>query len=159
MASDPTDPVKLILGLFTTDENAARVQANLDAALAPLDRSTVSVMTFRIQDMPEVAEIAQIIATPTLIRYWPRPRLRIVGDLSATNEVRKVLLNASAKEEDVAVIHAEQLAAGVEARLMEAAQQLAVREIYLDERERFLERREHNAEQLQHNRKTAQDSA
>ena len=37
---------------------------------------------------PELAEDAQILATPTLLRLSPTPRVRIIGDLSLRENVR-----------------------------------------------------------------------
>ena len=44
---------------------------------------------------PELAKEAQVIATPTLVKRFPRPLRRMVGDLS---DRKKVLLGLGLKE-------------------------------------------------------------
>lgn len=40
-----------------------------------------------VLERPQVAEEEKILATPTLIRLWPLPVRRVVGDLSQTQHV------------------------------------------------------------------------
>lgn len=40
---------------------------------------------------PEIAREEQILAAPTLIKQWPLPRRVMVGDLSNSEMVRKVM--------------------------------------------------------------------
>lgn len=44
-----------------------------------------------ILEQPHLAEDAKVIATPTLIREYPLPRHRVVGDLSNTQQVLRAL--------------------------------------------------------------------
>ncbi len=44
-----------------------------------------------INQHPEAAVQAQIIAAPTLIKFQPGPERRLIGDLSNTNKVLAVL--------------------------------------------------------------------
>jgi circadian clock protein KaiB len=42
-------------------------------------------------EQPHLAEEAKVLATPTLIREFPLPRYRIIGDLSNVDEVLMAL--------------------------------------------------------------------
>jgi circadian clock protein KaiB len=43
-----------------------------------------------ILQRPDVAEEEQIIATPTVVRLAPKPRLRVIGDLSDQEKAARV---------------------------------------------------------------------
>lgn len=52
-----------------------------------------------VLDHPDRADDSRIIATPTVIRLSPAPRRRIIGDLSAPDQVARALeLPATRKE-------------------------------------------------------------
>lgn len=53
------------------------------------DRFTIEVVD--IYQQPELTELSQIIAVPTLLRMEPLPERRIVGDLSEVDRVRRGL--------------------------------------------------------------------
>lgn len=40
---------------------------------------------------PDLAEEDKVIATPTLLRIFPKPEIRIVGDLSGSSDLRQAL--------------------------------------------------------------------
>ena len=63
--------------------------AHLNGIIA--DISDAHVIELDISELPEIAEIASIIATPTLIRYWPLPKVTVIGDLSDMSRVRDLL--------------------------------------------------------------------
>lgn len=49
------------------------------------------VLIVDVLEQPELAEQDRIIATPTLLKEWPEPTRRIVGDLSDTGRVLQAL--------------------------------------------------------------------
>lgn len=49
------------------------------------------VVIVDVLEQPELAEQDRIVATPTLIKEWPEPIRRIVGDLSNTRRVLQAL--------------------------------------------------------------------
>ena len=49
------------------------------------------VIIVDVLESPDVAETEKIIATPTLVRLWPLPARRIVGDLSDLRKVKAIL--------------------------------------------------------------------
>jgi len=49
------------------------------------------VIIVDVLEQPELAEQERIIATPTLVKEWPEPARRIVGDLSDTGRVLQAL--------------------------------------------------------------------
>jgi len=52
-----------------------------------------------LYQQPELARQAQVIAAPTLVKNYPLPLRRLIGDLSDTHEV---LLGLDIKQEDCA---------------------------------------------------------
>ncbi|HEY9871988.1 MAG TPA: circadian clock KaiB family protein, partial [Candidatus Obscuribacterales bacterium] len=60
-----------------------------------LDKSFGHSYTLKVIDIfkhPEQAEANHISATPTLVRVWPEPVRRIVGDLENFEKVLKLLV-------------------------------------------------------------------
>lgn len=60
-----------------------------------LDQMLQRSYTLKIVDIhrhPELAEADQIAATPTLVRVWPRPVRRIVGDLASADKLLQTLI-------------------------------------------------------------------
>ena len=64
----------------------ANLQRLLDAGHADYSLSVIDVL-----EQPGEAEAANIVAAPTLVKSSPPPVVRIVGDLSATAVVMRVL--------------------------------------------------------------------
>jgi circadian clock protein KaiB len=79
-----------VLRLFVSGNSAATEQT-LKSLHELLEHSLGHPYTLKVIDIfnhPEQAEVNQISATPTLLRVWPPPVRRIVGDL---NDIEKVL--------------------------------------------------------------------
>jgi circadian clock protein KaiB len=93
----------LVLVLFVTPENRHRAMANLSLALQPLPKNEYYVLECNVREVPEIVEAVRILATPTLIRYWPVPRVEIIGDLSEVEKVRGLLI--SHNRQDPQLIH------------------------------------------------------
>jgi circadian clock protein KaiB len=87
---------RLVLALFVTPENRHRAMANLSLALETASHKTSHIFECDVREYPEVAETMLILATPCLIRFWPLPRLDIIGDLSDIKHVRELLFGVSA---------------------------------------------------------------
>jgi circadian clock protein KaiB len=86
-----------VLRLFVAGHSVAteRILQNLHQLL---ERSLKYPYTLKVIDVlthPEQAEIDQVSATPTLVKVWPHPIRRIVGDL---DNVDKLLQTLGAKE-------------------------------------------------------------
>ena len=82
-----TAPVQL--RLYVTGNTARSVRA-IEAILQVceqylFDRFELQVIDIRQQ--PEMAQREQLIAAPTLIRHWPLPVRRLVGDMSQRERV------------------------------------------------------------------------
>jgi KaiB domain. len=59
-----------------------------------LEQSLNHPYTLKVIDVfkhPEQAESDQISATPTLIKIWPKPVRRIVGELNDAEKIRRLL--------------------------------------------------------------------
>jgi circadian clock protein KaiB len=59
-----------------------------------LERSLAFPYTLKVIDVlthPEQAEINQVSATPTLVKVWPHPVRRIVGELDNVDRLLNIL--------------------------------------------------------------------
>lgn len=81
----------LVLALFVTAENRDKAMANLAGALEGLPEDTYTVLEFNLSEYPQLAECADILVTPTLVRYWPLPKVQVLGDLADPVAVRNSL--------------------------------------------------------------------
>lgn len=84
-----------VLRLFVSSSGLATEQTLLKLQQL-LDRTLQQPYTLKVVDIrkhPELAEADQITATPTLVRAWPLPVRRIVGDLDNVNQVLQGLIS------------------------------------------------------------------
>ncbi|MDX2096818.1 MAG: circadian clock KaiB family protein [Leptolyngbyaceae cyanobacterium bins.59] len=82
-----------VLRLFVSGHSAA-TERTLKQLHALLEQYLPSLYTLKVIDVlkhPEQAEADQISATPTLMRVWPQPVRRIVGELNDMNQVLQLL--------------------------------------------------------------------
>ena len=82
-----------VLRLFVTghSKTTEQILKNLHALL---DESLQHPYTLKVIDVvkqPEQAEANQVSATPTLVKAWPRPVRRLVGDLDNLDKVLRML--------------------------------------------------------------------
>lgn len=82
-----------VLRLFVSGHSASteRILQNLHGLL---EQALTYPYTLKVIDVfrhPEQAEADQVSATPTLVKVWPRPVRRIVGDLEDGHTVLRVL--------------------------------------------------------------------
>jgi circadian clock protein KaiB len=82
-----------VLRLYVTSNSPAteRILQNLHQLL---DQSLQQPYTLKVVDIykhPDLAEADQIAATPTLIKVWPHPVRRIVGDLDEVSKILQIL--------------------------------------------------------------------
>jgi circadian clock protein KaiB len=84
---EPDDKLKFELELFVVGRSAKAEAAisNLRALCETFLKGRYDITVIDVLEDPMAAERANVIATPLLIRNSPRPRRRIVGDLSMTN--------------------------------------------------------------------------
>ena len=77
------------LQLFVTRESAASAVAiiQLKRIVSEYLPENSSVEIIDIYDEPETAEAEQILAIPTLVRKYPTPVRRVIGDLSSISKV------------------------------------------------------------------------
>lgn len=82
-----------VLKLFITGRTQRSQQAvrNLRAIYKRLLSSDYDMVVIDVLENPEQAEKDRILATPTLIRLTRSGSRRIIGDLSNTEEVLKLL--------------------------------------------------------------------
>ena len=80
---------KYLLKLFITGQtiNSGHAVANLRRILEKELGTEYELIIIDVLELPQVAEEEKILATPTLIREFPPPVRRIIGDLSDTKQV------------------------------------------------------------------------
>ncbi|MEO5344346.1 MAG: circadian clock protein KaiB [Gammaproteobacteria bacterium SHHR-1] len=81
---------KYLLCLYIIGDNplSKRALSNLQEICSePLFDATYEVKVIDLLKHPQLAEDEKILATPVLIRHFPEPMRRIIGDLSNTSEV------------------------------------------------------------------------
>ena len=82
-----------VLRLFVSGHNAA-TERTLKTLHQVLDQTLGQPYTLKVIDVfkhPDQAEADQISATPTLIKVWPRPVRRIVGELGDVDKILRLL--------------------------------------------------------------------
>lgn len=82
---------RIVLKLYVVGETAASVKAlqNLKAILQDQFKGAYTLTVIDVIKNPQLAEADKILAAPTLIKGFPKPVRKIIGDLS---NVQKVLL-------------------------------------------------------------------
>jgi circadian clock protein KaiB len=88
--ADGTGEQKYIFRLFVTGilPNSARAIKNINAICEQYLKGTYELEIIDIYQQPSLALTEDIIAVPVLIKKFPLPEVRLVGDLS---DVEKVL--------------------------------------------------------------------
>ena len=82
-----------VLRLFVSGHSAA-TERTLQALHQLLEQSLGQPYTLKVFDVhkhPEQAEVNHISATPTLVKVWPLPVRRIVGELEDVDKIMRVL--------------------------------------------------------------------
>lgn len=89
----PRNTEGYILRLFISSDNST-VEKTLASIHHLLEDGLAHPYTLKVIDIsqhPEQAEIHQIAATPTLVRVWPQPVRRIVGELDDLPRVLRII--------------------------------------------------------------------
>src|SRR5688500_17362168 len=87
------DPNEFVLKLFITGAtpNSTRAVENLKHICEHHIKGKYSLEIIDVYQQKAIAEEEQLIALPFLIKKWPLPERRMIGDLSDTNKVLKGL--------------------------------------------------------------------
>lgn len=91
----PPEPQGYVLRLFVSGHNAS-TERTLQTLYHLLEQSLYQPYTLKVIDVfkhPEQAEADQVSATPTLVKVWPRPVRRIVGEIEDANSILKLLIS------------------------------------------------------------------
>lgn len=89
----PDPPSTYVLRLFVSGDSASTEKTLMNLHKL-LERGLHSPYTLKVIDIfkhPEQAEEDQVSATPTLVRAWPQPVRRIVGELEDTERILKII--------------------------------------------------------------------
>ena len=82
-----------VLRLYISNNRIA-TKKTLDNIHKILEQELIQPYTLKIIDIsknPEQAEKDQIQAIPSLVRVWPKPVRKIIGDLDDLNKVLKII--------------------------------------------------------------------
>jgi circadian clock protein KaiB len=91
-AAPPEAPkYELYLYVAGATPNSTRAVRNIKAICEELLAGRYELRVIDMYQQPELAQQAQIVAAPTLVRWQPLPRRRLVGDLSNRATVLTVL--------------------------------------------------------------------
>jgi circadian clock protein KaiB len=83
------DQIKLVLFITGASTNSIRAVNNLKALCNKYLKQDFTLEVVDVYLRPEIAQREQIIALPTLVKKFPLPERRFVGDLSDTEKVLK----------------------------------------------------------------------
>ena len=86
--SDAHNGAAFVLTLYVTGQSARsqRAVSNLRSLCDGLGEQC-ELTVVDVLERPQLAEDERILATPTLIRRWPLPFRRLIGDLSDRDKV------------------------------------------------------------------------
>jgi circadian clock protein KaiB len=94
--TQPPETQGYVFRLFVSGNNPA-TERTLESLHQLLEQSIGHPYTLKVIDVfkhPEQAEEDQISATPTLIKIWPKPVRRIVGELGDVEKIIRLLSNS-----------------------------------------------------------------
>lgn len=86
-------PQGYVLRLFVSNRNPhiTQVLENLHQVLDQVINAPYTLKIVDVTKHPDQAEMAQVTATPTLMRMWPLPVKRVVGDLDQIDRLLPLL--------------------------------------------------------------------
>ncbi|PSN18044.1 circadian clock protein KaiB [filamentous cyanobacterium CCP5] len=94
VAAAPVDTTSFRFQLFVRSQEHIAAEKILMALRHTLEQSLSAPYTLQLVDVakhPDQAEQANITATPALVRAWPLPVRRLVGDLSSPERIAQLL--------------------------------------------------------------------
>ncbi len=92
-ASEPPETQGYVLRLFVAGHSVATEQAlkHLHLLLNQILHCPYTLKVIDVAKQPEQAEVDQVTATPTLVKVWPTPVRRLVGDLDNVDKIFRLL--------------------------------------------------------------------
>lgn len=93
VAADKDHPQGYVLRLFVASHHPSttRILENLHQLLDQVLDVPYTLKVIDVTKHPDRAEADQIAATPTLVKVWPKPVRRLVGDQLATDTLMQLL--------------------------------------------------------------------
>ena len=91
--SEPVDSFRYIFHLYITgaSPNSSRAITNIKFFLEKHLKNQYDLQITDVYQQPHVAKSVDIIALPLLIRKFPLPEKRLIGDMSNTEKLVKTL--------------------------------------------------------------------
>lgn len=86
-----SEPILLTLYIAGSSPRSERAIRNITQIRMSYLGEACDIQIIDVLQVPDQAEKARILATPTLVREQPLPERRIIGDLSDTAQVLKAL--------------------------------------------------------------------
>ncbi|NEQ26217.1 MAG: circadian clock protein KaiB, partial [Microcoleus sp. SIO2G3] len=99
-SSEPGVPQGYVFRLFVSGHSAATEQTlqNLHQLLETSLRQPYTLQVVDVHKHPDQAEHDQVTATPTLLRAWPHPIRRIVGEFKDADRILQILAATDSRE-------------------------------------------------------------
>ena len=99
-AIEPATPQGYVFRLFVSGQTAAteRTLQHLHQMLENSLRQPYTLQVVDVHKHPDQAERDQVTATPTLLRAWPPPVRRIVGEFGDNHRILQILAAADGRE-------------------------------------------------------------
>ena len=93
----PSDASGYVFRLFVSGHSAAteRILQNLHQILEQFLHQPYTLKVIDVHKHPEQAEVSHISATPTLVKVWPNPVRRIVGELDDASMILRALVDVA----------------------------------------------------------------
>lgn len=93
--NDKGDPYVFRLYITGASPNSSRAITNLKAFFEKYLRSRYDLQIIDVYQQPQMAKSVDIIALPLLIKKFPLPERRLIGDMSNSEKIFKSLNLAS----------------------------------------------------------------
>lgn len=81
----------IVLALFVIEQGRDEAMSNLSACLENWPPGSYVLFEFNLSQYPGITATAGVVAVPLLVRYWPLPRVYIVGNLCSDQSVIEAL--------------------------------------------------------------------
>ena len=90
-----SDPFVFRLYITGASPNSSRAITNIKAFFEKYLKSRYELQVIDVYQQPQIAKTVDIIALPLLVRQFPLPERRLIGDMSDTEKMLKSLNLAS----------------------------------------------------------------
>ncbi len=84
----------------SVSEETRQIAAGLEKAIASLCNNDFSMEVINVLEHPELADRDGILATPTAVRFFPEPQVRVIGSFRNMGRVLEKLGLKGTRQQD-----------------------------------------------------------